>query len=280
MTSMRTLLATVALAASMATAQAQSAAPAGTDADRNTRHPADATADGSGAPAEARPGCAATGPGRAPTIGYMLRDQRHRGARRGPGGWPMMGGGAGWMMPMTQAAMLPGGGSMGMMPFDHIEGRIAFYKAELGITDAQLPQWDAFADAMRSSAKGMWSAMSAAMQADMPATAPAWADAMVQMVSARLETMKPTLRAMKSLYAVLSDDQKKTADELVAGHPMGMRAWGMGHGAWKSDDDPTHDNQAERAPPGACRGGFAAGERGVRRGTRRNPSPGHGLERS
>jgi hypothetical protein len=134
----------------------------------------------------------------------------------------MMSGDMGQMMPMMQ------GGGMGMMPFDHIEGRIAFYKAELGITDAQLPQWNALSDALRGSAKGMRTAMTSMMQAGMPATAPARMEAMVQMMSARLDAMKGLLAAEKSLYAVLSDDQKKTADELMAEHLMGMRARGMG----------------------------------------------------
>ena len=139
------------------------------------------------------------------------------------------------MMPTMMRAMHEGmmqGGGMGMMPFDHIEGRIAFFKAELGITETQLPQWNAFADAMRGSAKGMQTAMGAMMQAGMPATAPARMEARVQMMSARLDAMKATLAAAKSLYGVLSDVQKKTADELMAepgmGMGMGMRAGGMG----------------------------------------------------
>jgi len=133
------------------------------------------------------------------------------------------------MMRMMQVGMMQGGG-VGMMPFDHIEGRIAFYKTELGITDAQLPQWNAFADALRGSAKTMQTAMAAMMQAGMPTTAPARMEAMVQMMSARLDALKATLAAGKSLYAVLSDDQKKRADELMAepGMGMGMRAGGMG----------------------------------------------------
>src|SRR6516164_7883277 len=35
---------------------------------------------------------------------------------------------------------------------DHIDGRIAYLKAELKITEAQDPLWNAFADALRSSA--------------------------------------------------------------------------------------------------------------------------------
>jgi len=46
-----------------------------------------------------------------------------------------------------------------MMPSEHVEGRIAFLKTELKITDAQLPQWNAFADALRNSAGQMRAAM-------------------------------------------------------------------------------------------------------------------------
>ena len=41
----------------------------------------------------------------------------------------------------------------GMAGLRHIEGQIAFYKAELHVTDAQTTQWNAFADALRSGAK-------------------------------------------------------------------------------------------------------------------------------
>ena len=41
----------------------------------------------------------------------------------------------------------------------HIEGRIAFLKAELKITDAQQPLWNAVADAMRASAQDMAAVM-------------------------------------------------------------------------------------------------------------------------
>ena len=146
----------------------------------------------------------------------------------------MMGGDVGQVvssmsgMSMTPGAMMQDGNGMAMMPFDHVEGRIAFYKAELGITDAQLPQWNAFADVLRGSTKGMRSAMTSMMQAGMPTTAPARMDAMVQMMSARFDAMKATLAAAKPLYAVLSDDQKKTADGLMAEYPMGMRARGKG----------------------------------------------------
>src|SRR6516165_8683561 len=42
---------------------------------------------------------------------------------------------------------------LGMAAIDHIEGRIAFLRAELNITEAQASAWNAFADAMRTNAK-------------------------------------------------------------------------------------------------------------------------------
>jgi len=138
-----------------------------------------------------------------------------------PGGMDMskmMGGNMEQMMPMMR--MMRGmGGEMHMMPSEHVEGRIAFLKTELGITEAQLPQWNAFAEALRNSAKTMHNAMGN-MQSGMPAGLPAKLDAMTAMMTARLEALKTTAAATKALYAVLSDAQKKTADELVMS-PMG-----------------------------------------------------------
>ena len=151
----------------------------------------------------------------APPSGAGMPAQRGTG-----GGMPMMD-----MSNMAQMmrGMMPAGGGMGMgmMPFEHIEGRIAFLKAELAITDAQMPQWNAFADAVRAGAKGMRESMSKLMQAGMPATAPARADAMLQMMTARLGAMKEMTSAGKALYEVLTDSQKKVADELMPPR-MGM----------------------------------------------------------
>ncbi len=125
------------------------------------------------------------------------------------------------MAPMMRMmrGMGPMGGDMRMMPSEHVEGRIAFLKTELKITDAQLPQWNAFADAMRNSAGQMRQAMQR-MRDGMPGSFPARLDAMVTMMSARLEGLKATSAAAKSLYAVLDDTQKKAADDLIMS-PMG-----------------------------------------------------------
>lgn len=140
----------------------------------------------------------------------------------------MMGGNMPQMAQMMRTMMMMqhGMGSAGMMPLRHIEGQIAFNKAELHITDAQLPQWNAFADALRGNAATLQTAMQKGMQASGSATAPEQMERRIAMHSTQLDTMKAMLAVVKPLYAVLSDDQKKTADELMGEHLMGMRGMG------------------------------------------------------
>src|SRR6516225_250663 len=60
----------------------------------------------------------------------------------------------------AQGMMGPGNG---MSTIDHIEGRIAFLRAELKITDAQMSAWNAFADALRANAKKLGEVRAAMM---------------------------------------------------------------------------------------------------------------------
>ena len=150
----------------------------------------------------------------------------------GTGG--MMGGGMmkGGKMPMmdmmqTMGMMRPGGGGMGMATIDRVEGRIAFLRAELKITDAQNAAWNAFADALRTNAKSLGevrASMAGASQQDLVerfALQEKW-------LAARLEGARAIKAALTNLIGALSDDQKKAADELLAPH-MGMMAM-MQHG--------------------------------------------------
>ncbi len=123
---------------------------------------------------------------------------------------PMGSAGMAQMMPMMR----------GMMAADHVEGRIAYEKAELAITDAQLPQWNAVAAVRRANAKVMQDGMAKMAKDGMPSAAPARGDMMLMMMSERVEGMKKLLTANKALYTVLAPDQRKTADEMMAS-PMG-----------------------------------------------------------
>ena len=133
------------------------------------------------------------------------------GAMAGPGGMPMIG--------MMRMMMGPDG--MGMMA-GHVEGRLAFLKTELKITDAQLPLWNAVADAIRANAKSMSEMMSGGMMgSSQTATLPEKLALREKMMTAHLEALRKFKAAVDPLYAALSTEQKKTADELVMG-PMGM----------------------------------------------------------
>src|SRR5215468_4875160 len=125
---------------------------------------------------------------------------------QGPG---MLGGASGMM------------GMMGMMA-GHVEGRLAFLKTELKITDAQLPFWNAVADAIRANAKSMSEMMSGGMMgSSQTATLPEKLALREKMMTAHLEALRKFKAAVDPLYAALGDEQTKTADELLIG-PMGM----------------------------------------------------------
>jgi hypothetical protein len=152
------------------------------------------------------------------------------------------------MMPWTPGMMGPemgrrgmmmgrgmmGSGMMGggcMMALRHVEGTLAFLKAELGITEAQLGPWNAFADALRAAArttgtrKGpMMGRMMMGRGAEGGGATMTWPERLAareKRLAAHLDTLKALEGPVGTLYSALSDEQKRKADELVCG-PMGM----------------------------------------------------------
>jgi hypothetical protein len=147
-----------------------------------------------------------------------------------PGGQhPMMGGAEHLgMKPMMSMAMDHGGihagGLMGLMQPHYLEGRIAFLKAELKITDAQAQQWTAFAAALRQGAGTVGAAHDGKMDGMRSASAPERAEREVTALSARLDVVKAVAAAEAALYGVMTQEQKTAADEMLAspmGCPMG-----------------------------------------------------------
>lgn len=130
-----------------------------------------------------------------------------------------MGAGMGRMMEMMQPMMAAGGG-MGM-PFEHVEGRIAFLKAELQITDAQMPAWNAFAENFRTDAAAMKTMQKEMMKGGMSATAPDRMALVHKIMSSRLALMEHSGVSIRALYDTLSPDQRKTFDQMMPG-PMAM----------------------------------------------------------
>jgi hypothetical protein len=134
-----------------------------------------------------------------------------------------MGGMATMSQGMMSGGMMGGAGMMGFggVMTDHVEGRIAFLKTELKITDAQSPSWNALADALRASAKRMGEARQTMMRPNAaPSSVVETLDARERMLSAALESTRAIKTSFVALNAKLSDEQKKTANELMA-FPMG-----------------------------------------------------------
>lgn len=210
----RTMLPAFALAAMLSTAQAQT--PTGSEHDGH--HP-----EGAAPAAQSQP---APAPGAQPgmNMGGMMG-----GGMMGGGMMGQKDGQSGMMCGMMgqkggQPAMM--GGMMGQhggmgMPFEHTEGRIAFLKAELGITDAQTAQWNTLADALRANAKIQRTMHEHMTKGGMPSS---WSERLTfqqKALSSRLDGLKALDAASKPLYAVLTEDQKKLAEQLLSG-PMGM----------------------------------------------------------
>jgi hypothetical protein len=188
-------------------------------------HPAEAAPETSGsaapapAPQQATPGDMT--PGGMMMPGMMSGDMMQMMMRMMSGGQSPMMGEMGRMGPI---------GSMGptgqMMSPEHVEGRIAFLKTELQVTEAQQPLWDALAEAIRASS-GAADGMMSGMQGGMPmgagaATAPQRIEAQEKALAARLESLRPLKAALEPFYAGLDAAQKEKADKLLVPAPMGM----------------------------------------------------------
>jgi hypothetical protein len=113
-----------------------------------------------------------------------------------------------------------------MMSPERIEGRLAFLKTELKITEAQAPQWNAYAEFKRNQAKAMQARHAAfkeqrAQQKKDGAERrearplPERLAAREKMVEQHLVQMKQSKAVIEPLYNALSPEQRKTADQLL-----------------------------------------------------------------
>lgn len=130
-----------------------------------------------------------------------------------------MQGNPGMMHGQDMQGQMMGGQMMGGGPAKHIEGRLAFLKTELGITDAQMDAWEDYADAMRKSAGSMQQMHETMMSGDPPTSFPERMERHEQMMSARIETLRTLRDAAVPLYEALDDEQKQVADSIMG---MGM----------------------------------------------------------
>jgi hypothetical protein len=180
----------------------------------DAHHPAPAGAPAETAePAEAAPQPSAPAPGSGAAMpGGMMGGDMMKMMQE------MMGRHAGMMRGMMSSGAQMQDGMMGkMMAPEHVEGRIAFLRTELKVTDAQQPLWEAVADALRENAR----ASAGMMQQEADATGlPASLERQERQLSGRLEALQRLRAAVEPFYASLDEAQKAAADSLLA--PMGM----------------------------------------------------------
>lgn len=143
------------------------------------------------------------------------------------GWWPRWGMGR---MMMGQWGMSgPMGGYDSGEMLDRIDGRLAFLKTELKITDEQAPSWNELAVVVRTTAeahnelmRGMVKEFHEGDFLEKPL--PERLAYQQTHLEARLGQVKSVRAAVDKLYAILSDEQKKSADEII----LPMMGLGMG----------------------------------------------------
>jgi hypothetical protein len=149
-------------------------------------------------------------------------------AQMGWGGYgPGMMNGSGFGPGMMNRGFAAGPGMMGGCPMLTVEtdsraqtfteGRIAFLKAELAITDGQKNVWDAYASAIKNNLQSMQTMlqrMKTVVEANTPVER---LDAQIEGMESRIAALKSVKPALANLYAELTADQKKKADELLTG---------------------------------------------------------------
>jgi hypothetical protein len=149
------------------------------------------------------------------------------------GGCPMMGGNMGMGMMGQGMQGMMGPGMMGNMPMGMgsmgqgmgpgmmmgqgpmMEGRLAYLKAELRITDAQVAAWDGYVSAVKARGDTMQSMHTTMMQAMQGGTAIDRMNAHTTAMQSMMDSMNALKPATEALYKVLNDDQKKKADMLL-----------------------------------------------------------------
>jgi LTXXQ motif family protein len=141
--------------------------------------------------------------------GGMMMDQKSGGGMMGHGMMHgMMGGGRGM-----------GGGDVCGRMTAHMDGRLAYLKAELKITPDEESLWNDYAAAVKDNAKSLGERCTAlvAQSKDKTPSLPERLDIHEQFMTARVDALRAVTKALKPLYAGLSDEQKQLADQFING---------------------------------------------------------------
>ncbi len=97
----------------------------------------------------------------------------------------------------------------------HVEGHIAFLKAEIGISAAQEAEWQPVAAAMREDVRNLNDAEHRIARQQGSDTALDYLQNRVLFANLRAQGEQRFLTAFQPLYGVLSSQQKRVADELL-----------------------------------------------------------------
>lgn len=128
-------------------------------------------------------------------------------------GGGMMGQGGGMMG--SYGGMM-GRGMMGWGDLNAtVEGRLAYIKTALGITDAEGSAWKAYEDAARANVQSMQTAHEAMWNAMKSGSPIERMQAHITMMQTRLDALKALQPATEALYKALTPDQQKKADRLL-----------------------------------------------------------------
>jgi hypothetical protein len=115
------------------------------------------------------------------------------------------------------------------LPSERIEARLAYLKTALKITEAQQPQWETFAKTLRKHAQDMDQRITARRaqmaqgQRDSRPTAIERLERRQARLAAAAARLNDMLVAATPLYAALTPEQQKVADEVLAAPRRGMR---------------------------------------------------------
>lgn len=158
--------------------------------------------------------------------GGSMMDQKSGGGSMGGGsmmGHGMMMGHHGMMCGMMGGMRGKRGGHLCGRMMAHVDGRLAFLKTELKITPEQESLWNDYAAAVKDNAKTIGERCTAMMgmmgmmgqDGGKAASLPERLDAQEQFMMARLDALRAVGKALKPLYAALSDEQKQLADQFI-----------------------------------------------------------------
>ena len=140
----------------------------------------------------------------------MMQNTMRMGAAQ-QGMMPPMQGGAGAGMDMGMGGPMARGPQPMGSSAARLEGRIAYLRAELRITDAQAPAWETFAEALRSGREHLDAARAALQESGTGADPMARLQSYENHLRARTEAIHMTRMAFNTLYGQLDDAQKRVA---------------------------------------------------------------------